>query len=237
MAFDDVLDDRQPEPGSTGRAAAAGIGAIEAASKVRQVLGRDPFSVVADLQHGHVAIVALERNFDRTFGRAVLESVVDQVADDLFELLRVAADEDRLLRQLQGDTIDPVRPCAIARGAFGQDAQIDLAAGLVVLLRLDPRQRQQVVDQMLQAPGFAQHGIEEFARSSRIRLVAFGSTLAEETGPYTVITLGHVVAFLQDHISRHWEVLRHVQTKEPVLGLLLMLEKARRGQNDKTISV
>ena len=62
-----------------------------------------------------------------------------------------------------------------------------------------------------------------------IRLVAFGSILGEEPVGYTAIPLGHVVAFLQDHLRRHWDVVRHVQTKDPVLGFLLTLEKALRG--------
>lgn len=62
-----------------------------------------------------------------------------------------------------------------------------------------------------------------------IRLVAFGSIPGEEPAGYTAISLGHVVAFLKGHLRRHWDVVRHVQTKEPVLGFLLTLEKALRG--------
>lgn len=64
----------------------------------------------------------------------------------------------------------------------------------------------------------------------RIRMVVFGSTRDELSGDgFTFIQLGHVVQFLQDHLREHWDLVRHVQTKEPVLGFLLTLEKALRG--------
>lgn len=64
----------------------------------------------------------------------------------------------------------------------------------------------------------------------RIRMVVFGSTRDEQDGAgFTFIPLGDVVQYLQDHLREHWEIVRHVQTKEPVLGFLLTLEKARRG--------
>ncbi|HEX9407384.1 MAG TPA: hypothetical protein VF975_08715, partial [Thermoanaerobaculia bacterium] len=41
--------------------------------------------------------------------------------------------------------------------------------------------------------------------------------------------LGHVLDFLQGYVHRHWKVLRHLQFKDPALGFLMTLEKARRG--------
>ena len=88
------------------------------------------------------------------------------------------------------------------------------------------------------SPAEAPRLVEELIRQGRwstaagheIRLVAFGSEPGEGTGgPYTVITLGHVVEFRQDHLRRHWDVVRHAQTKDPALSVLLTLEKARRG--------
>ena len=75
-------------------------------------------------------------------------------------------------------------------------------------------------------------GVAATAAGHQIRLVAFGSSLDEEQdGPrfFTFIPMRHVVGFLQDHLRRHWEIVRHVQTKEPVLGFLLTMEKALRG--------
>ena len=64
----------------------------------------------------------------------------------------------------------------------------------------------------------------------RIRMVVFGSALDErDSGAFAFIPLGHIVQFLEGHLRDHRELVRHVQTKEPVLGFLLTLEKARRG--------
>ncbi len=64
----------------------------------------------------------------------------------------------------------------------------------------------------------------------RIRMIAFGS-VTEPRGDrkYEVISLGHVVSFLQDYIRQHWEVLRQAQFKDSTFGFLVMLEKARLG--------
>lgn len=62
-----------------------------------------------------------------------------------------------------------------------------------------------------------------------IRMVMFGSRPTESRGSIRVIAMGHIVAFLQSHIRRHWDVLHQVQTKDPAFGFLLTLEKARRG--------
>jgi hypothetical protein len=76
----------------------------------------------------------------------------------------------------------------------------------------------------------ASRGLTITKAGHRIRLVAFGSTLDEgNASGFAFVPLGHVVEFLHDHLREHWELVRHVQTKEPVLGLLLTLEKARRG--------
>lgn len=64
----------------------------------------------------------------------------------------------------------------------------------------------------------------------RIRIVAFGSTGADgPQGAYRVIRLGHVVRFLEEYLREYWDVLRHADLKDPALGFLLALEKARRG--------
>ncbi len=42
MAFDDMLDDRQAEPGAARFAAARGIDPIKALGQARQMIGGDP---------------------------------------------------------------------------------------------------------------------------------------------------------------------------------------------------
>lgn len=64
-----------------------------------------------------------------------------------------------------------------------------------------------------------------------VRLVAFGALPASSGRPrFSVISPGHIEHFLQDYICEHWEVLRHMQFKDPVFGFLVMQEKGRRGE-------
>lgn len=63
----------------------------------------------------------------------------------------------------------------------------------------------------------------------RARLVAFGSVRDPEgRGRNATVTLGHIVRFLEEYLREHWDVLRHEDQKDPALGFLTTLEKARR---------
>lgn len=67
----------------------------------------------------------------------------------------------------------------------------------------------------------------------RIRMVAFGSTFTEAgEGKYKTISMRHVVRFLNGYLNQYWDVLSHVQFKDPAFGFLLMLEKALRGSRE-----
>jgi hypothetical protein len=64
-----------------------------------------------------------------------------------------------------------------------------------------------------------------------VRLVAFGSfPPGSAVPPCRIISLGHVLDYLQAYVQRHWNVLRHLQFKDPAFGFLMTLEKARRGE-------
>jgi hypothetical protein len=63
-----------------------------------------------------------------------------------------------------------------------------------------------------------------------MRLVAFGAfPPGAPVPPCRIISLGHVLGYLQAYVHRHWKVLRHLQFKDPALGFLMTIEKARRG--------
>jgi hypothetical protein len=63
-----------------------------------------------------------------------------------------------------------------------------------------------------------------------VRLVAFGAfPPGSQVPPCRIISLGHVLNFLQRYVRKHWGVLRHLQFKDPAFGFLMTLEKARRG--------
>jgi len=55
----------------------------------------------------------------------------------------------------------------------------------------------------------------------RVRLIAFGSIKGEVNKGYNVLTLGHIISFIEDYIEQHWEVLRHAQFKHQALGLFM----------------
>lgn len=66
--------------------------------------------------------------------------------------------------------------------------------------------------------------------SSSVRLIAFGSfPPGSAVPPCRIISLGHVLTYLQAYVHKHWHVLKHLQFKDPAFGFLMTLEKARRG--------
>ncbi|HWS70461.1 MAG TPA: hypothetical protein VN605_00025 [Thermoanaerobaculia bacterium] len=63
-----------------------------------------------------------------------------------------------------------------------------------------------------------------------VRLIAFGAfPPGSPVPPCRIISLGHVLNFLQTYVRKHWSMLRHLQFKDPAFGFLMTLEKARRG--------
>jgi hypothetical protein len=82
----------------------------------------------------------------------------------------------------------------------------------------------------------AETAVEELLRSGRalllnghrIRMVAFGGRGGGGGAVDTVVPLARVVEFLRSHLEDHWDVLRHAQFKDSTLGLLMVMEKARR---------
>lgn len=63
-----------------------------------------------------------------------------------------------------------------------------------------------------------------------VRLIAFGAfPPGSQVPPCRIISLGHVLEYLQRYVRKHWSMLRHLQFKDPAFGFLMTLEKARRG--------
>lgn len=63
-----------------------------------------------------------------------------------------------------------------------------------------------------------------------VRLVAFGLPPSEPLVNAHVVTLGHVTRFLRGYLDEHWDALRHTDSKDPALGMLMAIEKAEREQ-------
>ncbi|HEX7833101.1 MAG TPA: hypothetical protein VF787_25830 [Thermoanaerobaculia bacterium] len=73
-------------------------------------------------------------------------------------------------------------------------------------------------------------GFAEIPPAYSVRLIAFGSfPPGSAVPPCRIISLGHVLQFLQAYVRKHWGMLRHLQFKDPAFGFLMTLEKARRG--------
>lgn len=82
----------------------------------------------------------------------------------------------------------------------------------------------QIVEELLN------RGLATLPNGNMVRLVAFGAfPPGAAVPPCRIISLGHVLNFLQAYVRRHWGMLRHLQFKDPALGFLMTLEKARRG--------
>jgi len=102
----------------------------------------------------------------------------------------------------------------------------DPAVLKVVISRLVPNagEEERSVDDLL-ATGSAMLGAGYI-----VRLIAFGAfPPGSEVPPCRIISLGHVLDYLQLYVRKHWNVLRHLQFKDPAFGFLMTLEKARRG--------
>jgi len=75
-----------------------------------------------------------------------------------------------------------------------------------------------------------QRGVTQLGSGVSVRMIAFGAfPPGAPVPPCRIISLGHVLDFLQGYVHRHWKVLRHLQFKDPALGFLMTLEKAKRG--------
>jgi len=74
------------------------------------------------------------------------------------------------------------------------------------------------------------HGSATLPSGFVIRLIAFGSfPPGAPVPPCRIISLGHVLDFLQKYVRKHWNMLRHLQFKDHAFGFLMTMEKARRG--------
>jgi len=80
----------------------------------------------------------------------------------------------------------------------------------------------------------ARQGRASVPHGHSARMVVFATSADNmDTPTYRLISLGHIVRFLEDHLRQHWDVFGHTQFKDPALGFLATIEKARRGhQND-----
>lgn len=68
-------------------------------------------------------------------------------------------------------------------------------------------------------------GRAETREGHEVRVVVFASG-GDGDPRFQIVSLGHVVAFLRGYLRQHWNLLSHAQFGDPVLSLLMTLEKA-----------
>jgi hypothetical protein len=57
-------------------------------------------------------------------------------------------------------------------------------------------------------------------------MVAFKSAAeTDEARRWTRFRWPHAIAFLRTYLREHWDVLKHAQVKDPIVGILALLEK------------
>jgi hypothetical protein len=74
-------------------------------------------------------------------------------------------------------------------------------------------------------------GEAEHPEGIRVRLMAFGGRPPQHSdGSYSWMLLGDLVGFIHRTLGEHWAAAQTLQSKDPALSFLLMLEKAVRGE-------
>jgi hypothetical protein len=62
----------------------------------------------------------------------------------------------------------------------------------------------------------------------RVRLIAFGTQRGRGSrARYAVITIKHILGYLQDVFRDNWDILQHAQFKDPAINFLTVLAKAK----------
>ncbi|HJT15831.1 MAG TPA: hypothetical protein VJ853_00510, partial [Thermoanaerobaculia bacterium] len=90
----------------------------------------------------------------------------------------------------------------------------------------DPEVLKAVISRLGDESADADRAVDELLRSGTtqlpsgvsVRMIAFGAfPPGAPVPPCRIISLGHVLDFLQSYVHRHWKVLRHLQFKDPAL--------------------
>jgi hypothetical protein len=69
-------------------------------------------------------------------------------------------------------------------------------------------------------------GSAETACGHTVRLVVFANGADRTNGAETVVSLQHVLQFLNEYIEQHWDALRHAQIKDPAFAFMMLAQKA-----------
>lgn len=101
-----------------------------------------------------------------------------------------------------------------------------LAAACRRIGRIDPDMAVNVVSELVET------GIATHPAGIRLRLMVFASRPPNDRNPrYTWISHGHITMWMRDQIREHWDWAKAVQSKDPILGFMVLREKAERGED------
>jgi len=82
-----------------------------------------------------------------------------------------------------------------------------------------------VIEQLLE------DGEAEHPAGARVRLMSFGSRPPmKRSSKYRWMLLGDLTRFMHRTITEHWSAAQTIQSKDPALSFLLLLEKSVRGE-------
>jgi hypothetical protein len=140
--------------------------------------------------------------------------------DERFEVVdpKLAPSDDRIdmiigeVKEGEAELNRGARDPAVLRGALTRFGKIK------------PEETEAIVGELLRK------GEATASSGPRVRLFAFGSYRGRSTGRYKVITLKHVLEFLESAMRENWKAMRHAQFKDPAINYLTVFEKARRGR-------
>ena len=176
-----MLDDREAQARAADRAAASRIDAVESLGQPRDMLRRDAVAFVADRQADHAVGIAPQLDRDRRARAAVFHRVADQIVQRLAQLGAVAGHRGHIVGELDDDVGDArvVRVAQFGDDLVEQDRQVDRGVGHAIFLRLDPAQRDQILDQPLHPPRLVDHHLQETLAHRRVGAVVLAQRLGE----------------------------------------------------------
>ena len=167
--LDQAAHERQADAESALRSPRRSIDLHEHVEHLRQRVRRDADAVVLDADH-RLAVLAARADRDAAAVIGVLRGVVEQVGEDLRQPHRIAADEQRLGVEIDGQLVAQVvehRPAGFDRG-FDDGAEIERLLADFDDAARDARHLEQVVDQPVEVMNLPLH---HFAGLQRARIV------------------------------------------------------------------
>ena len=234
MPVEDVLDDGEPEAGAAGGAGAALVDPVETLGEPRQVLQGDALAVVRHAELGAVRVL-LPADAEMGAGRGVVDGIMDQVGEG-------AAQFDRIAHEQQvgiDGGLDPVAARAQCLGLVENGLQfrghVHGPMRSVLIVHLQPREGQQVVDDGAHAPGLVLHECERLAMVGRggrgVREILQKPGNDRERGAQFMRGVGHEVA--PDHV----QVIEvgHVPRDQQTLALVRAEGGDAQGQREGAV--